>query len=142
MSSDSSVKERPMKKCYQCKITKSLDSFGSHANRKDGKQTHCKDCMKAHQTKWYYKRKFGITIEERDEMLKEQGGKCAICQNDTEFSPVGSGRTNNVTYYAVVDHCHSSGKIRGILCGGCNTGLGSFKDNPTSLTSAVSYLTK
>ena len=74
--------------------------------------------------------RFNLTIDEYDKMLENQQGKCAIC---------GGGREKQ-KYSFSVDHCHATGKIRGILCSNCNAGLGFFKDNPQSLTNALTYL--
>jgi hypothetical protein len=62
-------------------------------------------------------------------MLSKQGDVCAICATD---KPTRVGW--------VVDHCHSTGRVRGILCGNCNTALGMVKDNPETLLAAVTYL--
>ena len=78
-----------------------------------------------------YKREYGITIEDYDEMLEAQGGRCAICRTD---KPGGSGKR------FAVDHCHESKKVRGILCQSCNTALGHFKDNVLILEKAIDYL--
>jgi hypothetical protein len=127
-----------MKKCCVCKIEKPLSSFGSHKGRKDGKQTYCKDCSKSEQTKWYYKRKYNITIEQRNHLLEKQNGRCAICYSLIDFHDGCRGsRTGNS---AVIDHCHGKGHIRGVLCGHCNTGLGAFKDNINNLSIAIEYL--
>ena len=92
-----------MKTCCVCKKIKSLDQFGSHANRRDGKQTYCKDCAKGEQTKWYYARKHKISLEERDDLLKKQDNKCAICGDYIEFHDgVRGSRTGDS---AVIDHC-------------------------------------
>ena len=72
--------------------------------------------------------KYNITLKERDLMLKKQNNKCKIC--NTKFSKV----TPNI------DHCHTTNKVRGILCSFCNTGLGLFKDNTENLTNAITYL--
>lgn len=72
---------------------------------------------------------YGLTVEQRDEMVARQGGKCAICQN-----VLGTGKQRHI------DHDHSTGRIRGILCSQCNRGLGIFKDDPTHLFSAIAYL--
>lgn len=86
-------------------------------------------------------RRYGITLEEFNEMLEAQNNKCAICQ--VEFNA-----TADRPYH--IDHDHACcGKtkackkcIRGILCKGCNIGLGEFKENPTTLLAAVAYLSK
>jgi hypothetical protein len=71
----------------------------------------------------------GITSEAWDEMFAAQGKRCAICGTDAE--PTKGWTT---------DHCHDAGHVRGILCNGCNAGLGHFKDNPAALRAAAEYL--
>lgn len=127
-----------MKTCCVCKEVLPLEYFGSHAGRKDGKQTYCKRCSKVEQTRWYYKRKFGITVEYRDQLLEDQGGLCKICKTPIEFHE--GNRAERTGSAACVDHCHGKGHIRGILCGHCNTGLGAFKDNKENLENAILYL--
>lgn len=80
-----------------------------------------------------YMRKYlyGLTQEQFEAMLEAQGGRCAICRTDTP-----GGRDNRWH----VDHCHATGKVRGLLCNGCNIGLGHFKDDPERLLAAVAYL--
>jgi hypothetical protein len=77
-------------------------------------------------------RKYNICLDDYDKMLIEQDNKCAIC-----FEPIG--RICKTTH---VDHCHTTFKVRGLLCDRCNLGLGNFKDNVDSLKSAIVYLNK
>lgn len=73
-------------------------------------------------------RKYGITESRHTELLQNQKGRCAICGT-----------------YALslkIDHCHSYGTVRGLLCHPCNTGLGMFRDRPEFLISAAKYLQK
>lgn len=77
------------------------------------------------------KRLFGITPEQYDKMLAKQRGVCAICARQ---SP--DGRRLHV------DHCHSTGKVRGLLCHDCNRGIGMFSDDVARLTQASLYLIK
>jgi hypothetical protein len=126
-----------MKHCCVCKELKPLTEFNLHGGRKDGRQTYCIPCYRAETTKWYYKRKHGISLEERDNLLKDQDYKCLICSESIQFE---TGRGSRTGSSAVVDHCHGKGHIRGILCGHCNTGLGSFRDNIQFLESAIEYL--
>lgn len=137
-----------MKKvCYVCKEEKPLEKFSKNKARKDGLQTYCRDCRRTEQTKWYFQRKYGMSLEERDRMLEEQDYKCAICNSKVKFrdKPV-HGKSDlpkiqdNIGTYAVIDHCHESETIRGVLCGHCNVGLGAFKDNIKSLRNAIKYL--
>jgi hypothetical protein len=81
-------------------------------------------------------------LDERNTILSNQGGKCAICGKPTAFEDGKQGKQLNTGDAAVVDHCHDSKRIRGILCGFCNIGLGAFKDNADSLIKAVEYLVK
>lgn len=78
------------------------------------------------------RRTFGITLEEYLKIHDEQGGCCAICNKSVSEN----GKA------LAVDHCHSTGKIRGLLCDLCNRGLGMFRDNPDSLITAIQYLRK
>jgi Recombination endonuclease VII len=75
------------------------------------------------------KSRYGITLEQFDELYNKQFGKCAICQQ---------------TYHSTlhIDHDHSDGKIRGLLCNNCNLGLGHFKDSSELLENASKYLVK
>ena len=67
----------------------------------------------------------GLSPAEREALIEEVGGVCAICGDEG----------------TQVDHCHSTGEIRGVLCRKCNMGIGHFRDNPALLLSAVEYLT-
>lgn len=75
-------------------------------------------------------KKYGITLEEYNQMFANQGYRCAICGSDDSKSKLDF----------CVDHCHNTGKVRGILCHGCNKGIGYFEDNLNNLESAIKYL--
>lgn len=71
-----------------------------------------------------------LSLDDYDAMLMAQDGRCAICAD-----PVTSeGRA------LAVDHCHASGRVRGLLCDPCNLGLGKFRDDPARLRAAIAYL--
>ena len=72
-----------------------------------------------------------MTLEDYDKLYEEQHGQCAICGTDT---PGGPGERFKV------DHNHSTGEVRGLLCNNCNRGLGYLKDSPTILSKALTYL--
>jgi hypothetical protein len=78
----------------------------------------------------HLKRKYGMTIEEYGVMLDAQGGGCFIC-----------GRPPRDDSSLHVDHDHSSGRVRGILCFSCNNALADFQDDPALLRKAASYVT-
>ena len=83
------------------------------------------------------KRAYGLLPEDYDDMLKKQNNKCKICLVDfnDEALTFTDGRC-----IASVDHCHTTNKVRGLLCSLCNRGLGHFKDNIKLLTQAINYL--
>jgi hypothetical protein len=84
---------------------------------------------------YYLKKKYGISLDEASSLYKTQGGVCAICGLRLTFFKVENEPT------ACLDHCHATGKVRGFLCNGCNTGLGGFRDTPEFLDRAIRYLT-
>ena len=104
-------------------ITRTYDDGKSSGPRY---RSRCDVCL--------HNKKYGITKPERDILPESQGGKCAICEKEIEF-------TGKITD-AVVDHCHESKEVRGILCSKCNLGLGHFEDDRVRLIKALEYLTK
>lgn len=81
---------------------------------------------------WELKRKYGLTDAQFTDLFNKQDGKCAICKR----IPEGRTRWGRLN----VDHCHITGKVRGLLCSHCNTVLGYMDDNPELLLSAAKYL--
>jgi hypothetical protein len=81
--------------------------------------------VKQRRKKNYLLREYNLTVEQYNQMFVDQGGLCAICDKNLRL---------------VVDHCHLTGKIRGLLCDRCNRGLGYFKDNPKALLNASKYI--
>ncbi len=73
--------------------------------------------------------KYGLTLEQYEQLLEKQEGLCAICQ-----------RERSTKRHLAVDHCHTTGKIRGLLCSTCNTALGKFRDSQILLHRAADYL--
>ena len=140
------------KKCTKCKEHKPRSEFTSHAVSKNGVQSQCKKCYaETRRDKWSnanskeknalinrrskLKRKYGISLDDYDLLLKKQNGCCAICKTN---KPNGkSGQFGPVFH---VDHCHVNGNIRGLLCHSCNVALGCFKDNIETILMAVKYL--
>jgi hypothetical protein len=72
------------------------------------------------------RRNYGLTIEQVEDMKSKQKGLCAIC--------------HTIPKHWHVDHCHNTGKVRGMLCGSCNMGLGLFHDDTQRLKDAAEYL--
>ena len=102
---------------------------------------YCKPCMKksnderrSYRRDWHRRKKYGLTDIDIQKLKVKQKGRCRICKRKLP-KDVGKGR-----HYFHVDHCHRSGRVRGLLCFHCNTGLGHFKDNVRLLKSAIVYL--
>jgi hypothetical protein len=76
------------------------------------------------------KRKYNITPEEYNRIFEEQEGKCKICETPQ----------SELKKRLAVDHCHHSGKVRGLICSRCNTGMGNLRDDPKLLEKAKQYL--
>ena len=117
------------KLCIDCNVYKPIDEF--HKNKKSYIQSVCINCAKERSVtyhKSYYRyKKYNITKEDFDNLQTKQLGNCGICHK----SIIAEGH---------IDHCHKTGKVRGILCGNCNKALGLFEDNPVFLTNAINYL--
>lgn len=136
------------KTCKDCKEDKALSEYNKFSRSADGLAYRCRSCASVRQKKWvesipdrhlYYRERnlrkaFGIGLEEYDQMLEAQGGVCAICSQ--EETTVRQGRLQSLS----VDHCHDTGKIRGLLCNSCNRALGKFKDSIEHLLAAAAYL--
>jgi hypothetical protein len=86
--------------------------------------------VNAYRRAQYYKSRYGLTVAERDAMILAQGSRCKTCGGDSPGNKLGW----------VVDHCHSTDKIRGILCHDCNLALGHVKDDVAILESLIKHL--
>lgn len=87
------------------------------------------------QRSWHVKKNYGVSETHIQETLAAQGGRCAICAGS-----ITRTRGAPACDMAVVDHCHVTGTFRAVLCGLCNTGLGSFRDDSERLRRATAYL--
>jgi hypothetical protein len=116
------------KTCSSCKMKKPGLQFSKSRCNKDGLKDYCKGCSLIRERK----SKYGISEEWSTTILTSQGGACPICG----FVP---GPEDKIL---CVDHDHSTGNPRGMLCSHCNTGLGHFKDSTETLQKAIDYLNK
>jgi len=117
---------RANKKCPKCERVLPRDSHFPKLNTgKKRIKAYCLECNSAYQRAWKLDSEYQLTQDRYESMLKEQGGVCLICYSSNKL---------------VIDHDHSTGKVRGILCDHCNRGLGYFRDNPESLLTAANYL--
>lgn len=97
------------------------------AKRKAYTEAHL-DHVRSERRRSNYKTHFGISIDDYNEILLSQNGRCAICGKEP------NGRLLSV------DHDHVAGKVRGLLCHGCNVGIGYLGDNPDRLRLAADYI--
>lgn len=159
-----------MKTCTKCGATKALKEFYKRKAAKDGLMSYCKECHTTTVKKWYENNKerckenqlkwqkenknrvnfinnewrkrnpekhknsklksiYGISLEQWNEMLVKQNNKCSICS--TEFSLLEK---------PVVDHCHTTGKVRDLLCKKCNTALGMAQEDTNILFNLIEYI--
>lgn len=95
------------------------------------------DEISSYDRAWNLKRKYGISVDEYDQLLVEQNGVCAICRSK-ESHVYKSGKLKDLS----VDHCHSTGKVRGLLCVKCNRALGYLDDSIERINRAITYLEK
>lgn len=109
--------------CINC-VTKSRREYRASSN---GKKAHAKV-----NRNWMLKSKYGITQKGYDNLLEKQHGQCALCGS------MDTGK-KGINHFAV-DHCHITGKVRGLLCNNCNRALGLFKEDPITLANAVEYV--
>jgi hypothetical protein len=153
------------KTCSTCYIEKPVVEFSRQSIRPDGLNITCKICLKARHDVRYkdpvkrqrmrdsgarwrernpdadadkrLRRVYGITLAEYNELFEAQGGVCALCKKgeSTKRMKKGEGRER-----LAVDHCHDTGRVRGLLCFKCNTAIGSLGDTEEDAQRVVDYL--
>lgn len=117
----------PLKSCTNCNEVKPESEFykkDRDTGRLDSKCKRCRIVILREKT-------LGITDSQYWRLYKEQGGRCGICR-----SRLYSKRYKRFA----VDHCHTTGRIRGLLCSNCNTGIGLLKDDPNALQRAIEWV--
>lgn len=148
-----------MKTCSHCRKDKPAECFHKNSASPDGKYAQCKICVTARNAarrkkfpvegRKYSRRHrkifhalsirqrresrlrkaYGLEPEDFEQIRLNQQNRCAICKEEFSKTPY-------------VDHCHQTGKVRGLLCHDCNTGIGLLKDSSWRLRDAASYLEK
>jgi hypothetical protein len=121
-------------------VEKECKDCGGYFRKTGRNQIRCSSCKPIHEKKMnrlydrkkWYKDKYGISLESYTKMLENQQGCCSICKTPQV----------NLKITLAVDHCHSTGKVRGLLCRNCNLMIGFAKDNKELLSSAIRYLEK
>jgi hypothetical protein len=145
-----------VKTCTGCGIELPLDAFYRKSpNSAEGQRFRteygramqpCKECRKARSRElkerperkrqirsWNLQSHYGISLDDYEALLAKQGGVCAICAKP----PSSNGPRQK---YLHVDHDHSDGRVRGLLCANCNIGIGNLQDDPALLRKGAEYL--
>lgn len=143
--------------CTSCNEWLNIDNFrekGEYANGDTQYVAHCRACENKRNLERYHvkykgnparvssykytlKTNYGLTQQDFQTMFDSQQGKCAICATVLyNVFTVSDGKRG------CVDHCHHTGKVRGLLCNMCNSGIGKLKDDPKLIRKALVYLEK
>lgn len=144
--------------CCTCLKEQPFNKFNKNSSKSGGKNGYdrnCKACRKkitrefhikigaeeyARRTKISnLKKNYGITLDQYKEMLDKQDGKCAICKGTETYQNKAGIHNKNETGFSV-DHSHTTGLIRGLLCRKCNSAIGYFREDPSLLERAIKYL--
>jgi hypothetical protein len=140
------------KSCKICSVRKNFIDFHKNLNA-DGRYNVCKKChyernqkvrkdpkhkerFKQYQKSNAMFRRYGIILSQYEEMVEKQNNKCLICGNE----PLIDGKIQNRSLH--IDHCHKTGKIRGLLCHLCNRGIGLFRERKDLIEKALKYIKK
>lgn len=156
------------KLCKKCNIIKDLTDFYTSKRSKDGHQHYCIECNSKEHAKYrakypnkmsensrsyrvrfpekhkrsdrntHLKRLYGLTIEDYDRILENQGGVCAICKATEHVIDKRTGEARRLS----VDHSEITREVRGLLCKACNTSIGAMKEDIEIFNSAIEYLKK
>lgn len=133
------------KYCPGCELELPINMFGLSVSRGDSLTDYCKICKhnrymnptleKNHANRaTNIRAKYNLSWEQYTDTFAEQNGKCAICNTNMYLNAKDRNKT------ACIDHKHETGKVRGLLCGKCNRGLGNFEDDKELLQNAITYL--
>lgn len=162
-SDNGSTTTTPVKTCSQCFENKPESEF--YIRSKCGKRiAKCRTCHAKYRTeaspdqkqrniaasaRWaknnpdkvlasHMRRTFGLAFDDYQKMLQRQNGLCFICEKPEISTDPRSGKQKRLQ----VDHCHTTGKIRGLLCYRCNTAIGYLQDDPAAAARLAEYLSK
>lgn len=121
--------------CADCDGILPESEFFRYSGKKKRLSGFCRECMdyRRRSRDYHHKanvKRYGITTDDYARMFEGQDGACAICKRPPTDKRLA------------IDHCHTTGKVRGLLCGPCNVSLGQFGDNPRTLLEAAKYLLK
>lgn len=102
------------KACSRCKLVKPASAFRAYPKAMTGLNSYCRDCDRECVRQRHHAKTYGLSVDQVAALLEAQGGACAICGVVAPMERKGGAR------HLTVDHCHTSGEVRGILCDACN----------------------
>lgn len=112
------------RECTRCLNMEPLERFTKHKIGYLGIHPYCKTCA----TERHLIAKYGLTLKDREELYATQGNGCAICKDPVDIKAIH------------VDHCHTTGVTRGLLCNSCNTALGHVRENEQICENMIEYI--
>ncbi len=136
------------KKCANCEEYKDLSDFSPSKGKAFGVNAWCKICIAQVKNMRYTLEKartehlwrvYGLTTEAYEKMLTNQNGLCACC-SQSEARRVGRKKRSENVPMLNVDHCHTTGRIRGLLCSACNQALGLLGEDPHRIKALLHYV--
>lgn len=133
--------------CSKCGTVKVVISSGATRcpvchNRRGREYYRTNLVRRENQRRSYILRKYGISIEQLEDLLSQQEGSCAICRRPWQecVSAKRSRYEARFLHHLCVDHDHATGRVRGLLCNACNTAIGMFEEDRSRFESAAEYL--
>jgi hypothetical protein len=128
-----------MRTCRICNQNKPFTDYFLRLNTKGHRIPRNNTCKICHYRTVRRKERlgrYGLNIQQYEDLAQEQNNQCALCGVDP------SDKRHNGRGRLAVDHCHVTGRVRGLLCTTCNIGLGKFEDNISLLSKAIEYLSE
>lgn len=137
----------PAKDCSVCGMNRPLEWFHRHPTAPDGRRAQCKDCVSVYTKKRYAENpqrhrdavdrsRYGMEPGDYERMFAEQKGQCAICGRHDSECPRHNPRARGLN----VDHDHTTGEVRGLLCLQCNLAVGYIEKAGTTAVAVAAYL--
>ena len=146
--SDTIPENTPPKQCAKCQQWLPRHKFAVDSKERDGLFYQCRECKAKRRKQTYDPHKvrirrlrndYGITVNDYNQMLAEQGGVCAVCkQPETHMRNHMTTKTDEVRRLSV-DHDHKTGDARALLCSGCNVALGRMDEDPERIRALADY---
>lgn len=126
---------RGKKKCRTCRRSKIVLLFNANRGNSDGRMNQCRSCVQKNSKGRHLKHRFGLSLEDFNQMVVSQDGRCLICNRQFDLT---LGPKNNMT--PRVDHDHKTSRVRALLCSACNSALGFIGESIDRCLGMISYI--